>query len=39
MKTKTGTGVAHITFDSGTTYSRSKGQKVKVNRSLYSPRP
>jgi len=37
-KNKIGTGVAHVTHDSGTTF-RVKRSKVKVTRPLYSPRP
>jgi len=36
-KTKIGTGVAHVTRDSDTTF-KVKRSKVKVTRPLYSPR-
>jgi len=37
-KTKIGTGVAHVTRDSDTTF-KVKRSKVKVARPLYLPRP
>ena len=37
-KTKIGTGVAHVTSDSDTTF-KVKRSKVKVTTPLYSPRP
>ena len=37
-KTKIGTEVAHVTRDLNTTF-RVKRSKVKVTRSVYSPRP
>jgi len=38
MKTKIGTGVAHVTRISDTTFN-VKRSKVKVTRPLYLPRP
>jgi len=37
-KTKIGTGVAHVTRDSDTTF-KVKRSKVNVTRPLYSPQP
>ena len=38
QKTKIGTGVAHVTRDSDTTF-KVKRSKVRVTRPFYSPRP